>query len=355
MNFPAPSSLPRANPAPRAPDVPLVQKDQHFTVRYWLYLVCGGIILTIIIGALTRLTDSGLAITQWQPITGILPPFDDSAWQNAFRQYQQTGEYLHHNIDMNLAEFKRIYWWEWGHRLIARMVGVIYGGPFFYFLCTGRIRGKLALWLTGILLLGGLQGFVGWIMVQSGLGVDDLAVSHLKLALHLGLAVALYIGVLVTALRLHPAMAARKLQICHLLCCCVLIGMIYCQILSGALVSGLDAGLVYPSWPLMGSSFVAPEIIWGMAGFHDLATVQFWHRMLAYMLALAGIFFSVFLYRNGYRFWACLFLATIFGQITLGVLTLVTLAPIDHLWLAALHQIGALVVLTLCLKILLLP
>jgi cytochrome c oxidase assembly protein subunit 15 len=319
-------------------------------VRIWLLAVALLVALMVSIGGATRLTGSGLSITEWQPIMGAIPPLTEPAWQDAFAKYQQIPQYHEVNRGMSLGDFKEIYWWEWSHRLLGRIVGFAFAIPFFYFLATGRVGRGLAAKLGGLLVLGGLQGFIGWYMVKSGL-VDRISVSQYRLALHLGLAVVLFGLLLWIALGLGPRQEASRQPVATprgWLLARWIVGLVFLQVLLGALVAGLKAGLTYNTWPLMDGALV-PD---GLALlqplylnlFENPATVQFNHRLLAYIVTALVIWQTIALRRDGKTpAWrSALVLAhLVLLQVALGIWTLLAWVPL-HLGLA--HQAGAVAV-----------
>jgi cytochrome c oxidase assembly protein subunit 15 len=304
----------------------------------------------VVVGGITRLTHSGLSIVEWQPIVGALPPLDDNAWQETFRKYQETPQFRQVNPDMDLAGFKRIFWWEYVHRLLGRLIGAAFLAPLLWFAARGRISRELTWKLAGIFVLGGLQGAMGWYMVQSGL-VDDPRVSQYRLAAHLALALAIYAAMLWIALGLlfpratvAPPRALRRFAVC-------LVALVFAMALSGAFVAGIRAGLAYNTFPLMNGHLVPPGIFmiepWYLNFFNNIATVQFDHRVIAWLLAILVPWFWVRVRRAPVppraRIAADLLLAALGLQIALGITTLLNTVPIP---LAAAHQAGALLVLT---------
>ena len=309
-------------------------------VGLWLMLVALVILVMVMVGGLTRLTGSGLSITEWQPIMGAIPPLSDAAWSEAFAKYKEIPQYHQLNSDMTLAGFKEIFWWEWTHRFLGRFLGLLFFLPFCWFAATGAITRKE--WPRMLLLfaLGGLQGLIGWWMVMSGLETR-VTVSQYRLAIHLGAAVILLGAILWTALDyLRPGRKgwASRLSIGF-------IGMIYAQILLGALVAGLHAGLIYNTWPDMNGSFMPQEAFyyspWWRNFFENPALAQFDHRMMAYAVAVL----TAFVYANAIRQGpgkaktsgkVATVMVTL--QIFLGIVTLVYRAP---LFLSASHQLLA--------------
>lgn len=305
----------------------------------------------VVIGGVTRLTESGLSITEWRPVTGAVPPLSDAAWRVEFAKYQRIPEFSAKNADMTLAEFKMIFWWEYVHRLWGRLIGVVFAIPFVWFIATGRVRGALAWKLAGLLALGGLQGAVGWWMVASGL-VDRTDVSPYRLATHLGLALIIYALIVRLALDLAagPVLNGAGLQRFGR----VVIGAVALTILAGAFVAGTDAGFVYNSFPLMDGSLVpagyADLSPWWLNAFENVAVVQFNHRWLAVAtlvlsLAYVGSLQARAADRRTRRL-ASYLGAALLAQVAIGIITLLHAVPIA---LGAAHQAGAVVVLTLAL------
>lgn len=324
-------------------------------VGWWLLSVAGLIFLMVIVGGITRLTDSGLSITEWKPIMGALPPLSEAAWAEAFAKYKQIPEYTLVNAGMSLAEFKFIFFWEWFHRLLGRFIGVAFAIPLVYFLVTRKIERSLVPRMILLFVLGGAQGALGWYMVMSGL-VDRVDVSQYRLTAHLGFAVLLFMFSLWVAFdlllpreRLEKA-ATGSLAFVTL----AFTGLVFVQILLGGFVAGLDAGIGFNTWPLMDGALV-PAGLYGESSFiastfENNMTVQFNHRMAAYLVVVfAGVLWALGL-KAGLTRWQkkvlnLLGLAVIV-QVALGVFTLIYFVP---LWLGAMHQAGALIVLGLAL------
>jgi cytochrome c oxidase assembly protein subunit 15 len=331
------------------------QKLYDRQIANWLLLCAAVIFGMIILGGVTRLTNSGLSMVEWKPIMGVIPPLSDAAWQEAFDKYKQFPEYQKINRGMALDEFKSIFWFEYLHRVLGRLIGVLFFVPMVYFGFRGRVRrGTMPkLWL--LFIGGGLQGLLGWYMVKSGL-VHDPHVSQYRLTAHLGLAVAIYGYMLWVVLDLvYPggpgnSIAAKRWGGWSL----ALVGLVYLMILSGGLVAGTRAGFAYNTWPLMGESFVPPGLYattpaW-LAMFEDITTVQFNHRIFAYLLTVMIIGFVAACLRSGVqqrvRLGLVLLLAALALQVTLGITTLLLQVPV---WLAAAHQGGAVLLLSAAL------
>jgi cytochrome c oxidase assembly protein subunit 15 len=321
-------------------------------VRLWLIVVAVLVFGTVIVGGATRLTESGLSIVEWKPITGTLPPLSESAWQAEFDKYKTIPQFQQVNARMTLDEFKTIFWWEWGHRLLGRSIGAVFLLPFLWFLWKGWIGRGLKGRLWAIFALGALQGGIGWWMVASGL-VHRVDVSQYRLAVHLTIACVIFTALVWTAQSLtpaKPAWAPERLRVSA----AVLLGLVLVQIYLGALVAGLDAGLIYNTWPLMDGDLLPPlsellmhEPAWRNL-FENVLTVQFNHRMMAYLLWAAAILHAVDALRSRASRRAsagALALAvTMTLQAMLGILTLLFMVPIS---LALLHQAVAILVLTI--------
>jgi cytochrome c oxidase assembly protein subunit 15 len=321
-------------------------------VRWWLLAVAVLIAIMVLVGGATRLTESGLSITEWKPLTGALPPLGEAQWTRAFEGYKVIPQYRELNAGMSLAEFKSIFWWEWGHRLLGRVIGMAYFLPFLWFLWRGYLNGELKRRLWGIFALGGLQGVVGWWMVASGLS-ERVEVSHYRLATHLVLALLIFAAIVWTLRRLadRPRAAAnRRLQATSM----VLLALTFVQLYLGALVAGLRAGRVYNTWPDIDGGFIpSPARLffdqpWWRNLFDNTLTVQFEHRMTAYALFALAVLHAVDAVRSradGAVIRGALWLVAVIAvQATLGILTLLNQVPID---LALTHQAVAIAVLTL--------
>jgi heme a synthase len=316
-------------------------------IAAWLLACCALVYAMVVVGGVTRLTHSGLSITEWQPIVGTLPPTSAAQWDEAFAKYRETPEFRLANPGMTLEGFQGIFWWEYAHRLLGRLVGVAFLVPFLYFLARGRLAGGLAWKLGGIFLLGAAQGALGWYMVKSGL-VNDPRVSSLRLAGHLGLAFVLYALMLYTALGLlWPLRTASSDEARRR--AGFLVGLVLVMALSGALVAGIHAGLAYNTWPLMDGNAIPPELLaldpWWDNFVHNMAGVQFVHRTLALVVAsgAAAMWVAMRGAGEGPRRWSSLLAVAVAVQLGLGIATLLLRVPIP---LAALHQAGAVLVFT---------
>lgn len=324
-------------------------------VRVWLWFLACLVLAMAVVGAATRLTGSGLSITEWQPIIGAIPPLTEADWQAALEKYRQIPQYQQINKGMSLDAFKFIFWWEWSHRFLGRLIGIAFFIPFAIFLLRGRIPSRLKLPLTGIFLLGGLQGFVGWYMVQSGL-VERTSVSQYRLALHLTLAAIIFAGLVAVALRIGPddkhRIRLQTLQPGALRTARLLVFLILSQIALGALVAGMKAGLSHNTWPLMDGQLIPSGLLviepWWINLFENALTVQFDHRLLAYVVAVTAFWHAVRTIRatddERIELSAGLLAAAIVAQIALGIWTLLAFVP---LWLGLAHQAVAFVVLAI--------
>ncbi len=320
-------------------------------VRWWLFSVAALIAIMVLVGGATRLTESGLSIVEWKPVTGTLPPLTEAQWTAAFEGYKAIPQYRELNAGMSLAEFKNIFWWEWSHRLLGRVIGMAYLLPFLWFLWRGVLKGELRRRLWIIFGLGGLQGFVGWWMVASGLS-ERIEVSQYRLATHLVLALLIFAAIVWTLRRLRQqpsVLATARLRITAI----ALLVLTFVQLYLGALVAGLRAGRVYNTWPDIDGGFIPSaarlffEQPWWRNLFDNTLTVQFEHRMTAYALLALAILHALDAVssRAGAAAvrGALWLVAVILLQATLGILTLLNQAPID---LALSHQAVAIAVLT---------
>jgi len=317
----------------------------------WLLACCALVFAMVVVGGVTRLTRSGLSIVEWQPIVGAIPPLNEAQWEEAFAKYRQTPEFRLRNHDMTVAGFKGIFWWEYAHRLLGRVIGIAFLLPFLYFLARRRIDGPLAWKLGAVFALGGVQGFLGWYMVASGL-VDDPRVSQFRLAAHLGLAFVIYGFMLWIALGLLAPRMSPRGDIRMRAFSAALVAIVFVMVLSGALVAGIRAGSAYNTFPLMNGHFIPPEILmidpWWKNFGYNMATVQFDHRAIAWLLSILVplAWWRVTRADSGppaARPWAHALLAALAVQFALGVVTVLAGAPLAA---AALHQAGAVVVFT---------
>lgn len=322
-------------------------------IALWLTVLAAMVALMVLVGGLTRLTDSGLSITEWNLVTGAVPPLSDAAWDAEFEKYKTIPEYELVNKGMTLEAFKTIYWWEWGHRQLGRLVGLVWAAGFLFFWAKKMIppgwTGRLL--LTGA--LGGLQGAIGWWMVASGLTGRMVDVASYRLATHLGLAFAIF-GVLIWfawQLRRDGAwlLAARRRKLAALSGVSHgLMALVFVQILLGALVAGIDAGRGYVDWPLMNGEFLPSESFdytpFWTNFFENPALVQFIHRIIGYAVAIMAVVTFLKARRVGHagaKGWALLALVITGLQVLLGIVTVMNAAPLH--W-AILHQLGALAI-----------
>ncbi len=320
-------------------------------VRLWLYAVAALIFTMVLVGGATRLTESGLSITEWKPVIGALPPLSAADWQAAFEKYRAIPQYRALNLGMSLDQFKTIYWWEWTHRLLGRLIGVAFLLPFLWFLWRGWVAPAWRAPLWFIFALGALQGAVGWWMVASGLA-DRVEVSQYRLATHLLLACLIYVAIIWTAQRMNDG-PAEPLPPRIRFSAIGLLVLVLVQIYLGALVAGLRAGYIYNTWPLIDGAFV-PEAarlffntpLWRNF-FENTLTVQFDHRMLAYVIWIGALLHLVDVARTGKRgpmiTGALVLFAAITLQAGLGIVALLMRAPLP---LALAHQAVAMLVLT---------
>ncbi|WP_118132433.1 heme A synthase [Oceanicella sp. SM1341] len=328
-------------------------------ISVWLMLIFVMLVAMIAVGGLTRLTDSGLSITQWKPLTGALPPLSQADWEAEFALYQQIPQFELINKSMTVDEFKSIYWWEWSHRQLGRAIGLVWALGFFWFLLRRKIPTGWTPRLLGVGLLGGLQGAIGWWMVSSGLTGEMVSVASYRLATHLGLAF-LILGLIawfVFQLRRDEAtllQARRQAQAGLKGLTGVLVALAFAQILLGALVAGIDAGRGYIDWPMMNGEFLPSESfdyqpLWTNF-FENPALVQFNHRMLGYVVFVFGLFLWARARRaalSGVRRAYSAMAAMLVLQVVIGIATVMHAAPVG---LALLHQVGAVVLFCLILR-----
>jgi cytochrome c oxidase assembly protein subunit 15 len=321
-------------------------------VALWLFGVSALVFLMVVVGGLTRLTESGLSITEWKPIVGALPPLSQQAWADAFASYKQIPQYELMNKGMTLGEFKSIFWWEWSHRLLGRLIGFAFLLPFLWLLARGRIARQMTPRLFVMFLLGGAQGALGWWMVKSGL-THRIDVSQYRLTAHLGLATLIYAYMMWTALALWRDAPAPAVSPHLRRASLALVGLIYFQMLLGGFVAGLKAGYIYNTWPMIAGAFIPDGLfahpVWWRNFFENMLTAQFDHRMVAYLVTLLVAWHWLALRASGHRealksaTWLALAVA---GQVLLGIWTLLWIVPVP---LGAAHQAGALVVFTMAI------
>jgi len=325
---------------------------QTRAIRLWLYAVAALVLAMVLVGGATRLTESGLSITEWQPVMGVVPPLNTAQWQDEFEKYQAIPQYRALNRGMSLDDFKTIYWWEWTHRLIGRTIGAVFLLPLLWFLWRGWIGPGLRTRLWLIFGLGALQGAVGWWMVASGL-VHRVEVSQYRLATHLVLACIIYIAILWTAQRLDERTASPTPGVIRATANGLLV-LVLCQIYLGALVAGLRAGYLYNTWPLIDGAFIPSAAhlffdspLWRNF-FENALTVQFDHRMLAYAIWIAALIHACNAVRSVTErtvvAGAIALAVAVTLQAALGVATLLMVVPLP---LALLHQAMAMIVLTI--------
>jgi cytochrome c oxidase assembly protein subunit 15 len=325
-------------------------------VRIWLHVVAGLVLAMITVGGATRLTDSGLSITEWKPILGAIPPLSDAHWQEAFAKYKQIPEYHLVNKGMSLEAFKAIYWWEWGHRFLGRFIGLAFALPLAVFWYAGALRPGYGRKFAGVLALGALQGAIGWYMVKSGL-VDRVDVSQYRLALHLTVAFLILALVVWLALELkepqRPGATAasdglRTLPV-------LIVAAIFLQVVLGAFVASLKGGLVYNTWPTMNGTLFPYDLMaiepWYHNPFENPVMAQFNHRLVAYAVVLlvaveAWRTFGASASREA-RLSAGLLMAGVLAQAALGIWTLLEAVPLG---LGIAHQSCAAILLILAVR-----
>ncbi len=313
--------------------------SNQLVVSNWLFFTAFMVAAMAVIGAVTRLTESGLSMVEWRPLIGALPPMNETEWQRVFDLYRETPEYAHKNAGMTLAAFQNIFFWEWFHRLWGRMIGLVYALPLLFFWLRGMIPAGYKGYLLAGLIFGGAQGLMGWYMVQSGL-VDRPDVSHYRLAAHLLLAFFIFGYVFWLALKMRD-FSLKDMTFCQKRHGMSALALLIVTISWGAFVAGLDAGRIYNTWPLMGGGVLPPETFGGHSAlFEEHAWVQFTHRWLA---ALTFVFVASFAWRIK-SLWLT---GAITLQFVLGIITL-----LSHLWIpaAALHQLGALFVIATMIR-----
>jgi cytochrome c oxidase assembly protein subunit 15 len=328
------------------------------SVRVWLFSIAGLCFLVAVIGAITRLTESGLSMVEWKPLVQDIPPLNDAQWQAVFAKYQASPQYLQVNHGMSLGEYQGIYWWEWTHRLIAQLIGLAFAVPFLWFLIRRQLPRRLVPYLVGLFVLGGLQGLLGWAMVASGL-VDRPSVSHYRLAAHLSMDLTIYSLTLWTAFfvarprgaALTPAQNQPILQRHAVLG----LAALAITIVWGAFTAGLRAGLIYNTFPMMGGNFVPPDLMalhpWWSNFVENHGAVQFTHRMLAMTTGLILIALALRLraptVAPELRKMATALFAVVALQIFLGIETVLNQVPV---WLGALHQANAILLLGIVVR-----
>lgn len=321
----------------------------------WLFSGCFLIFGMVVVGGITRLTGSGLSITKWDVVTGTIPPLNEAGWQKEFEHYQLTPQFKHINSHFGIEDFKNIYWWEYIHRLLGRLIGVVFLIPFLWFLFTKKLNTELLFKTLILFAMGGLQGFIGWYMVSSGL-VDVPSVSHFRLALHLLTAFATF-GLtfwfafeLINTEKITLTGWHKKFYNLVLL----VFGCVVLQIIYGAFVAGMKAGYIYNTWPLMGDKMIADSVFYSLdkmgwlALVDNLSGVQFVHRYLAYLVFFLIVGMAFYARKNqnstshklsgAQLFSVNLVVGVVCLQFILGVLTLIYKVPVV---LGVLHQVGA--------------
>ena len=312
-------------------------------IKYWLCVCAFMVFAMAVIGAITRLTESGLSMVEWRPLMGALPPLNDAEWMRVFDLYRETPEYIKTNAGMSLDEFKNIFFWEWFHRVWGRMIGIVYAIPLLVFWVRGMVPQGLKIPLAGLLVLGGMQGVVGYIMVLSGF-IDNPSVSHYRLSLHLSIAFAIFAGLMWLIYRLSPSIKPYASTFCQRRHGWVAFAFLCVTVIWGAFVAGMDAGLIYNEWPHMGQGRIIPSDMWFLSPswlnpFENAAAIQFTHRWIA---AITFILVGTFAWRV--QSWA---LGGMIGvQFALGIATLLSQVAIP---LAAMHQAGAFILCALLL------
>lgn len=320
-----------------------VTQQTNRAITYWLIVLCATVFIMIVVGGITRLTESGLSMVDWRPLLGTLPPLNDAEWQRVFLEYKQYPQYQLVNRGMSMEEFQYIFYWEYGHRVLGRLIGLMFALPFFYFLFAGKIASDLKpkLWIA--LLLGGSQGLMGWFMVKSGL-VDEPLVSHYRLAAHLCLAL-IILGYLCWLILGQLRVSRHTVSPLFNRLLWVFVAVLGLQIVYGAFVAGNRAGYGFNTYPLMNGQFL-PEVALSLAPvWHNFldnnAMLQFIHRwlgatVLGFAFALAAV---AFLRETAAVRWLVVGLvALVIGQFLLGILTLIYVVPVS---LGSIHQAGA--------------
>jgi len=308
-------------------------------IKRWLELIAIMVAAMVVVGGATRLTGSGLSITEWAPILGTIPPLSEADWQVAFAKYQQSSQFKLQNSAMTLSEFHAIFWWEWAHRILGRMIGFVVALPLVFFALRRMLPAGLWPKIIIMLILGAAQGALGWFMVASGL-VDRVSVTQYRLAAHLTLATVILAYVLWLRFtleeKLRPSWRLSAL----------IVGLVFLQIAAGGFVAGLNAGQGYNTWPLMDGAVVPSGLLamqpWWLNAFENALTVQFDHRMLGYLIFALALYQAL----RGRGFPQFMLLAVVIGQIALGITTLLLHVPLHA---ALVHQTGALVVLAVAM------
>ena len=318
-----------------------MMREDRRAVAAWLLICAAVVFVIVVVGGITRLTRSGLSIVEWQPLIGALPPFSDADWQALFAKYRETPQFKRVNFDMQLDGFKRIFWWEYAHRLLGRLAGLVFLAPFLYFLARRRLDAPLAGKLALVFLLGALQGALGWWMVKSGL-VDDPRVSQFRLTAHLGMALLIFGFQLWIAFGLLDQNRRKPVKPKTLIPL-----LVFLMALSGGMVAGIRAGSAYNTFPLMNGHLVPPEILmlepWWRNFGYNMATVQFVHRGFFWLLC---ILIPLAWWKARGKGSSTVLLAAFVLQAGLGIATLLLKVPVV---LAAAHQAGAVLLLAAAL------
>lgn len=341
--------------------IPVLPVRSHTAIAVWLLICCVLVFAMVVVGGVTRLTGSGLSIVEWQPLIGTIPPLSEQDWVILFEKYQKIPQYELVNKDMSLDAFKGIFWWEYFHRLLGRLIGLVYFVPLVYFIMRKQVDRALGLKLFGIFILGGLQGLMGWYMVMSGLS-ENTHVSQYRLTAHLGLAFVIYAAMFWVATGLlspgsnasadasnaDSAKSLVKLRHFSL----ALTGLVFIMVLSGGLVAGIHAGKAYNTFPLMDGFLIPPALFvldpWYRNFFDNITTVQFDHRLIAWLLIFLVPYFWFKALRTtdlstSARLACHLLLLTLIIQVGLGITTLLLAVPLTF---AAAHQAGAVLLFT---------
>lgn len=348
----------------KASAIPVLPARSHTAIAVWLLICCALVFAMVIVGGVTRLTGSGLSIVEWQPLIGTIPPLSVQDWAILFEKYQQIPQYELVNKGMTLDEFKGIFWWEYFHRLLGRLIGLVYFVPLVYFIARKQADRVLSLKLFGIFILGGLQGLMGWYMVMSGLS-ENVHVSQYRLTAHLGLAFIIYAAMFWVATGLLASGSTANIVVSHTdsseslaklrRFSLALTGLIFIMVLSGGLVAGIHAGKAYNTFPLMDGSLIPPALFvldpWYRNFFDNITTVQFDHRLIAWLLIFLVPYFWFKAIRaadlSASARLAChLLLLMLIIQVGLGITTLLLAVPLTF---AAAHQAGAVLLFTAAL------
>lgn len=327
-----------------------LRSDRSSAVAIWLFVTALLVVAMVVVGGATRLTGSGLSITEWRPITGVIPPLSQAGWAHEFARYQQIPQYRLLNESMGLAGFKSIYWWEWTHRLLGRLLGAVFAIPFVVFLIRRQIPKRLVWRCWAMLGLGALQGLIGWWMVSSGLA-DRVYVAPERLAIHLAMALILFVLLFWTGLDAWAGQPRQESITPWRTWSWLFVAGVFFQSLLGALVAGNQAGLVYEDWPMMGGAFFPHDYLgksfWATVA-HNQGSVQLHHRLGAYALFFIGLLIAGAAMRSSYLPRTAKSLGMLIGlavtvQVLIGIATLMSGVPV---LLGVFHQLGAVAVLT---------